>query len=381
MKPRAAMWVQTRLGLGHLSRAITLCGALAADGFEVMLLNGGPPFGALAAPPGVALVQLPPAFAPDLSSQDIFDADSKLVDDTWRTQRIASLKNVLDQARPDVFLTETYPLGRRLFSFELTPVLEWLRSQTPRPLIVSSVRDIVTRPEKLAKTNHMIATALQSYDLVLCHSDPRILTLHDTFSETVRLAEITHHTGYVTTIPGQPAPRRAGFLIVAGGGATGIGLFEAAVAAQRNWKGTSDQWTIVTGPRFSADSLAALRSQAPPGLTIEGAVEGVAARYSGAKLVVAQAGYNTVCEVLSRGARLSVVPYADKGETEQTLRATRFEELGLLTWTPEAGLTPAKLGQAMERALDKPAAAIDIDFGGGAASARILRQALQERRS
>src|SRR4051794_41404238 len=55
---RCIFWVQSLLGSGHLRRALTLGGALARDGLEVTVANGGPP-AAFPIPPGVRLVQLP----------------------------------------------------------------------------------------------------------------------------------------------------------------------------------------------------------------------------------------------------------------------------------------------------------------------------------
>src|ERR687885_239267 len=60
---RCLFWVQSLLGTGHLRRALTLAGALARDGLEVTLANGGPP-AAFPTPPGVRLVQLPPVRSP-----------------------------------------------------------------------------------------------------------------------------------------------------------------------------------------------------------------------------------------------------------------------------------------------------------------------------
>jgi hypothetical protein len=55
---RCLFWVQSLLGSGHLRRALAVAGALAAEGFDVTLANGGPP-SPWPAPSGVDLVQLP----------------------------------------------------------------------------------------------------------------------------------------------------------------------------------------------------------------------------------------------------------------------------------------------------------------------------------
>ena len=64
MSARVFFHVQHLLGIGHLRRAATLARALAAGGFDVLLVSGGAPL------PGLALGaarfhQLPPLRAAD----------------------------------------------------------------------------------------------------------------------------------------------------------------------------------------------------------------------------------------------------------------------------------------------------------------------------
>lgn len=381
MKQRAFMWVQSRLGLGHLARAQTLCRALAAGGIEVTLAHGGPPAPVLAMPNGVTQIQLPVASAPDLESSEIRDADGRIVDDAWRAHRIEALKGAIRRCQPDIVVTETFPLGRWLFAFELIPVLDWLHSLPDRPLIVASVRDILARPAKTQKIEAMIALAQTRYDLVLCHSDPAIVQLPDSFPETSVLSEATRYTGYAVNVETRFDAERAGVIVAAGGGAVGARIFDVALGAKRLWRRDNGPWTIVAGPRFDGAALTKLRASAPHDLTIEGAVQDLAARYACASIVVAQAGYNTVSEALAHRTRLTVVPYATAKETEQTMRAQRFAARGLLTVVAEEDLTAEGLVVAMEHALDVQPSTQSIRFNGGAATASILRQAIAARAS
>ncbi len=66
---------------------------------------------------------------------------------------------------------------------------------------------------------------------------------------------------------------------------------------------------------------------------------------AGAELSVSQAGYNTVCDVLRAGCRSLLVPFSAGGETEQTARPLRLEQLGLATALPEEGLTGEMLAE------------------------------------
>ena len=70
MSARVFFHVQHLLGIGHLRRAATLARALAAGGFDVLLVSGGAPL------PGLALGaarfhQLPPLRAADETLKDL----------------------------------------------------------------------------------------------------------------------------------------------------------------------------------------------------------------------------------------------------------------------------------------------------------------------
>src|SRR5258706_12847732 len=69
-----------------------------------------------------------------------------------------------------------------------------------------------------------------------------------------------------------------------------------------------------------------------------------------ADLVVCMGGYNTLCEVLSLGARAVVVARAEP-RREQVLRATAFEQLGLVSMVHPDALAPATLARRVAEAL------------------------------
>ena len=59
MTGRVFFYVQHLLGIGHLRRAATLARAMAAGGFDVLLVSGGAPLDGLALG-GARFHQLPP---------------------------------------------------------------------------------------------------------------------------------------------------------------------------------------------------------------------------------------------------------------------------------------------------------------------------------
>src|SRR5690606_35839882 len=90
-------------------------------------------------------------------------------------------------------------------------------------------------------------------------------------------------------------------------------------------------------------------------------------------LSISQGGYNTVMEVLATGARAVLVPYAGGHETEQTVRARRLAERGIVQCVPEGELTISALVAAIENARNgSPSCGLGIDLGGAKKTAEIL---------
>ena len=94
-------------------------------------------------------------------------------------------------------------------------------------------------------------------------------------------------------------------------------------------------------------------------------------------------GYNTVMEVLSLRKPSVVVPFAQGGETEQTVRAERLAAAGCLEMVAESELAPERLARAIERAASvtesERASRPVPDLDGARKTATILRQILEGR--
>src|SRR5690242_1048403 len=117
MKPRVLFHVQHLLGIGHLRRAAVLARAMAANGFDVLLVSGGAPVADLALD-GVRLHQLPPIRAADETLRDLARLDGTAVDAAFQSHRLALLLGLLQAEAPDILLTEQFPFGRTRLRFE-----------------------------------------------------------------------------------------------------------------------------------------------------------------------------------------------------------------------------------------------------------------------
>ena len=373
VRPKILFYAQHLLGIGHLARASRVAGALQNDGFSVTIVTGGLPVRGFPAP-GPDHVTLPPVGSPSEAFSGLVDADGNLVDEAFKQRRRDLLLDTLKSVGPDIVVIEAFPFGRRQMRFELLPLLDAIEGMTPRPRLVTSIRDLLQERMKPGRAEESVDLLNRHFDLVMVHGDPAFARLEDTFPLAKAITTRVGYTGLVAAPP--PAAPRENFrvLVSAGGGAAGADLVRATVEAARRLPGV-ENWALITGPNLPQAAYDAAAAEAPPGLQLFRFREDFPSLLAGAELSVSQAGYNTVCDVLRAGCRSLVIPFAAGGETEQTARAERLERLGLARTLPEQGLTGRLLAEAIATALARPkppAAALDLD--GARGSARLLRR-------
>jgi len=361
------VWVQHLLGTGHLRRATTLAGAMAARGLAVTVASGGPPV-AWPLPAGVDLVQLPPVHT-DVDFAALLDARGRPVDDAFRARRRDALLALFRRLEPGVLITEMFPFGRRMFRFELCPLLEAAAAARPRPWVVSSVRDILVARSDPARYAWMRDVALAHFDRVLVHADPALIPFGLSFPHAAELGGRLIHTGYVTEDePPPPTADGVGEVIVsAGGGRVGARLLEVARAA-RPLARHAAPWRLIGGAgRGTAGDGA--------GLILDRQRTDFRALLANALLSVSQAGYNTVVEALKLGRPMLLVPFETASETEQGLRAERLARVGLAGVVRENALSPIGLARAVDARLDAPPPPVTgFALDGAARSADLVAQ-------
>lgn len=379
---KVLFWVQHLLGIGHIKRTASLSRALSAAGFDVVVASGGFPVENLRLG-SARLHQLPGVRAVDLYFKDLRDQDEQPIDDAWRARRKTASMALLAETQPDIVITELFPFGRRQFAFELEPLLAEARAQGA--LTVCSVRDILVAPPKPERLLEMLERAERLYDRILVHGDPDLVPFEETFPHTERLQGKLAYTGYVVEEAG-PAKGTDGegeVVVSAGGGAVSEPLLRAAIAARPLCNaGAKLPWRLLCGAGLGEDLMLELKEHAGDGLIVEPARPDFPGLLRRARLSVSQAGYNTVMDVLAAGIPGVVVPYAGGLESEQTLRARRLAERGVLQVVDEDKLTPAALAVAVDKALATPPEALaGLAVDGGAETPRILRADLAARRA
>ena len=376
MRPRIFFYVQHLLGIGHLARASRIAAALAENGFDVTVVTGGSPVPGFPGP-AVKTVALPPVTTGEQGFSGLVDLQGKPVDDVFKEQRLGILLQAFRHCRPDIVIVEAFPFGRRQMRFELLPLLAEIDAMSPKPLLATSVRDILQEHAKPGRDEETIDLINRHFDLVMVHGDPAFATLDQTFPLAHALKAKVAYTGLVAAPCPAPAAQQFDVLISAGGGAAGRDLVRSAVGAARLSSG-SQNWCLITGPNLPPDEFDAAIRQAPSGLSVIRFREDFASLLTGAYLSASQAGYNTVCDILRAGCRALLIPFATGGETEQTVRATRLERLRLAKVLTEPDLTSEGLAAAIEKASSGPQPRPHgLNLDGARGSAQLLRELLE----
>jgi predicted glycosyltransferase len=382
---RVFFYVQHLLGIGHLRRAATLARALGAGGFDVLLVSGGAPAAGLAL--GAArLHQLPPLRAADARLKDLVRLDGTPIDEAFCAARVAALLGLLRAEAPDVLITEQFPFGRTRLRFELLPLLEAATASRPRPLIVSSVRDVVRRTASPQRTAETLEIFERSFDALLIHADPRLVGFGKSFAGWDRIKARALYTGYVTErdlAHRSQARQGSGEVVVsAGGGAVGAPLLQAAVAARPKTPLADRTWRLLVGANMAEAERAVLEQAGGKGVVIEPARADFTTLLGNAALSISQAGYNTVIETLCCADRAVLVPFGTERETEQADRAALLADRGMVAVVPPGTLSPETLADAVRRALAGPSIRSfpPIDANGGPATVAALKRLLEGRR-
>jgi len=379
------LYVQHLLGIGHLRRAAAVATALTDAGLRVVFVTGGLP-SPLAMPRAPTLLQLPPLRALDETFR-LADEAGQPLGDELKAERRDRLLAAFHRHRPRCMLIELFPFGRRQMRFELLPLLEAAAASRPRPLILCSLRDILNAPGSVEKTRWMLETFERFFDHAIVHGDPSMIALEKSFPAAAAIAGKVSYSGYVvapvaTTGPLPGSEGDGEVLVSAGGGAVGLPLARAALAARALSPLAARPWRILMGQNLPEADFQALKAAAGPGFRIERARPDFTALLARCCLSISQAGYNTVMETLAAGANALVVPFAGGSETEQTLRARLLAERGLLTMIEEQDLTPQGLAWGIEQALhrqqrDAPESR-KPEMAGAARSAALIKGFLAE---
>ena len=171
-------------------------------------------------------------------------------------------------------MLELFPFGRRMFALRTAAAAERGAGGTASPALLCSLRDILVgkaNPDATARPSPAPAPAWTTFWCTAirgwCRSRP-------SFPPMAEIADMLVYTGYVVERPSRPRARRRptgdGEVIVSvGGGAVGLALLRAALAAQPLCRLADRPWRLITGPNLAEEAFAELAWAPPPGVIVE----------------------------------------------------------------------------------------------------------------
>jgi predicted glycosyltransferase len=293
--------------------------------------------------------------------------------------RATVIHRAIEAFEPDVLLADFLPRGRH---GELGTTLEYLRFRT-KTRCVLGLRDVLDNP---AWGRHANESEIRDYyDAVWVYADPAVHDLIRVQDFSPDLSAKTHYTGYLDqrarlecveeeqshVFEKLEFPVGRLVLCLVGGGWDGAPLAEAFVQTDLP---PETNGVLLTGPYMPPEVRQRLRQYTAghPRLRVLEFIPEPAPLLQRADRVIAMGGYNTVAEVLSFEKPALIVPRA----TEQSVRAERLRELGLVDVLHLDSLRPGALTEWLSRDVHPPQVHQCIDFNGLSRLPRLLEEVL-----
>jgi predicted glycosyltransferase len=360
-RPRILTYSHDGFGLGHLRRNLRIAQALVDElpSAAVLMAAGSPAAASFPVPPQVDFLKLPSLSKVD--NDHYISARLGLDRAGVSDLRSALLTATIKSFAPDLILVDFYPLGAQ---GELEAALREVRRSCPATVTVFGCRDILDSPEQVRREWHdtgQIAAVEALFDRVLVYGTPEVYDPIAEYGLPDGFARRVLFTGYLFE-PGAPLPALRTdpptVVCTLGGGEDGDFLARSFLAAVEYLSGQVGglQAVLVTGPLMPhAAREEVLRDAARLGVSCREFERDIPALLASADAVVAMAGYNTVCEVLAAGTPTVLVPRVAP-RAEQSIRARRLAELGLVRTLAPTEATARGLGDALRDLIYDPAA-------------------------
>ncbi|MEE4604165.1 MAG: glycosyltransferase [Desulfobacteraceae bacterium] len=379
-------YCQHVLGIGHLFRSLEISRALSDH--EVILVSGGPPV-ETHLPRHVTEFRLP-ELQMNRAFKRLHSTQRPDGIDQVREERQKRLFALLAAEKPDVFLIELYPFGRKAFRFELDPVLQ---AVDDRKLscgsVVCSVRDILVEKEDRDKHELRVVKTLNRYfNAVLVHSDPQLVKISETFDHFNQISIPVDYTGYIAPKPAADAGKMIRqklniseeenlIIASAGGGNVGAPILTAAVRAfSRLAENDRCHLKVFTGPFLDQSEFERLKRCAGNNVQVTRFARDFLSYLAAADLSVSMGGYNTTMNILACGTPALVWPFGQN--REQRLRAGRLASLGVLQVLENEDLDPDRLAVIMDDWMSRSTRpAVKFDLNGAANTARWIENRIK----
>ena len=366
--PKIVLYSHDTFGMGNIRRTLLLSQEFIADypGASILIITGSPMIHAFRIPKGVDYIKLP--CLDRLEAEQYAPRYLSGCPEEVKETREAVLRESVLRFNPDLIVVDKRAAG---VDGELLPTLQALRRNGRSTKLVLGVRDILDDPERTRKVlagNGSFEVIDEFYDEVWIYGSKAIFDTTKEYGFPESVIRKTFYCGYLKrpTVAARRSDGPPRILVTTGGGGDGSDLIEAYLTGLSTLpRNVALRSTVIFGPQMpQARRLEILRrfDYMADVNFMEFEAE-IANRYAESDVVVSQAGYNTVCELLSFSRRAILVPRSEPVR-EQLIRARLMAQRGFFECIEPQALTPATLISRVLEALDVPSipsSALDLD--------------------
>ena len=356
---RILVYSHDTFGLGNIRRMIAICEHLKAKiaDLSVLVLTGSPMLHSFRLIDGIDYVKLP-CLRRDVAGAIGVKYLNLNLDSTVRLRREMILSTVTN-FKPDILLVDKKPGG---VAGELVESLNALKTASPNTAVVLLLRDILDDAAatiKQWKRQRAYQLLEEYYHKILVAGLPDLYDVREEYQFPATLRPKVHFCGYVKREPGPETPgalrRQLGIakgermvLVTAGGGEDGYSLIRTYLEGLSSRSRELWSSVIITGPELAEGHKREAKRLAAghPHTRVIEFTDQMMNYMNAADAVVAMAGYNTICEILSLRKRAVIVPRVQPVQ-EQKIRAERMAGRGLFKMIHPASLTPRTLMEAV----------------------------------
>jgi predicted glycosyltransferase len=365
---RVLIYSHDTFGLGHLRRCRTIAHALVErhKDLSVLILSGSPIIGSFDFRSRVDFVRIPGVIK--LRNGEYTSLNLHIDIDEMLAMRASIIRHTAEIFDPDLFIVDKEPLGLR---GEVLETLQMLKARgTP---LVLGLRDVMDEPSALApewERKKVLPALDKLYDELWVYGLPQICDPLEGIKVPPSVRRKMVYTGYLERSESAHAdrpdmPDDPFILVTPGGGGDGEEMVDWVLRAYEADRKLPHRALIVLGPFMNRElqNEFMTRAAALPmveALTFESQLESLMAKASG---VVAMGGYNTFCEILSFDKKALIVPRMVP-RLEQFIRASRAQELGLVSMLPDDGVRDAHAMATALRQLPQQQAPSDVIIPG-----------------
>lgn len=364
---KVLIWVESLRGSGHMRVVSEMQRKLQERGMEVHVASSSRKFATHFDFAGVHWHETP-GFTIDPATGFHRVCPSGLLfkdDPEYQQQRREFLCATADAVKPDILLTENWPLGRADFDSELEALVTHTRSTLPKSKIYSLSREILFGGlSRLSTDEQTKATTIikNAMDGIVVFGPRGCPGLEESYPQAAQFADKTFYAGYLTpSVP--PRNKRLDdatreVVLSVGGGVTyhGYQLFQTAINAHALTVNASRDLRVFVPPGYRSqmaeDGISwydhlqqqaeELNRQHHGRIVVQETSADYLQHLADASMTISQGGSNTTFEVASAEAVDAVIAPIKQNENDigQEVRAKIFSALGLVNVVPHQLIAP-----------------------------------------